>query len=170
VRSHLKTAVGFDIDSCLAHTEHRWGLSPMVDPDSDWTRYCAARLGDSPIRGTVTAARLHYEHRQVHLWSGSEASAEAVTRQWLDLHRVPFDGLRLRPDGDDRSNAELKISWILELRESGIETVLFYEDHPEVAADIEAKTGIPVLVVNPCYSADAHKFQQGVLDNRGGGL
>jgi hypothetical protein len=168
-RGDLKTAVLFDLDSCLADTRHRWHLSPMADPSSTWARYCAARIGDTPIPGTVTAARLHYPHHQVNICSGSEASAEQVTRIWLDRHRVPYDGLALRTD-PDASNADCKVRYIEFLRSLGIETVLFYEDHPDVARDIEERTGVPVACVNARYPEDAHKFRQTAFDNRGGGL
>lgn len=169
-RSELKTAVGFDLDSCLAYTRARWHLSPMADPASDWDRYCAARMSDTPIAGTVAAARLHYPHHQVHVFSGSEESSERVTRKWLDFHRIPFDVLRQRPPGCGTPNGLLKAGWILELREHGTETVLFFEDHPDSAADIEKLTGVPVMVVNPRYPEDEEKFRRGVADGKGGGL
>lgn len=169
-RRYLRTAVGFDIDSTLADTRHRWSLSPMADPASDWGRYCDARMGDTPIAGTVAALRAHYLYHQVHLFSGSEDSSGPVTRRWLDRHRIPFDALRQRPAGDDRGNAELKIDFIGDLRTAGIEVVLFYEDHPDVAREIGAKTGVPVLVVNPCYPEDLEKFRSQAFDGMGGGL
>jgi phosphoglycolate phosphatase-like HAD superfamily hydrolase len=166
----LRTAVGFDLDSTLCNTRHRWHLSPMADPESSWEKYCAARIGDTPIPGVVAAARLHYLYNQIHIWSGSESSSDQVTRRWLTRHRVPFDDLRQRPPGDDSPNAELKIRFIEELRAKGIETVLFFEDVPDVGRQIEEKTGVPVLVVNPCYPEDEEKFRRGTHDGRGGGL
>lgn len=168
-RGGLRTAVLFDLDSCLADTRHRWGLSPVADPSSSWDKYCAARMGDVPIPGTVAAARLHYPHHQVNICSGSEASAEQVTRAWLSLHRIPYDALVLRTD-PDASNVDIKVDYIGFLRSLGIEPVLFYEDHPDVAGEIQERTGVPVLCVNPRYPEDAHKFQRAVFDNRGGGL
>jgi hypothetical protein len=169
-RDRLKTAVWFDIDSCLADTRHRWGLSPMADPESSWDIYCAARMGDLPIPGTVAAARVHYMHHQVHLFSGSEDSSGDVTRKWLDTFRVPYDGLRQRAAGDDRANADIKIGYIQDLQALGIEVILGYEDHQDVAPVVYARTGVPVVGVNPFYPQDAAKFQQAVLDGRGGGL
>jgi uncharacterized HAD superfamily protein len=112
---------------------------------------------------------MHYPHHQVNLCSGSEASAEQVTRAWLTLHRIPFDALVLRTD-PDATNADIKVGYIWFLRSFGIEPVLFYEDHPDVAREICERTGVPVLGVNPFYPQDAHKFQQKTFDNRGGGL
>lgn len=169
-REDIRTAVGFDMDSTLANTRHRWGLSPMADPSSNWEKYCAARMGDLPFRGPATLARLSHPVHQVHIWSGSEESSREVTRAWLDLHQVPFDDLRQRPFGDHTPNGLLKARFILELRERGIETVLYVEDHPDSARTIEHLTGVPVLVVNPCYPEDEEKFRRGRSDGMGGGL
>lgn len=168
-REDLKTAVCFDLDSCLAWTRNRWHLSPSADPASDWHKYCAARMGDAPIAGTVRAAELHYPHHQVHIISGSSDSSRAVTLAWLDLHHIPFDSLKQRPAGDETANGMLKVRFIRELNVQGIDVVLFYEDHPRTAEEI-GLAGVPVLGVNPFYPEDAHKFQQGAFDNRGGGL
>jgi hypothetical protein len=169
-RLELRTAVWFDFDSTLAHTRHRWHLSPMADPDSTWDAYCAARTGDTPIAGPVAAARVHYLHHQVHVFSGSAESSRQVSLQWLDRHRVPYDSLRQRPPGDRRNNAEIKIGYIRELQALGIDVLFGYEDHPEVAADIEKETGTPVIVVNPRYPEDEEKFRRGRHDGMGGGL
>jgi uncharacterized HAD superfamily protein len=142
----------------------------MANPLSSWDVYCAARMDDAPIPGTVTLARLLYPHHQVHVCSGSEASSANVTRSWLDTHRVPYDVLRQRAEGDHRPNAELKIAYIEELHASGLRVVLFLEDHPEVAAQISWRTGVPVLGVNPFYPEDAEKFRSQVSDGAGGGL
>ena len=169
-REDLKTAVVFDRDSCLSLTRHRWHLSPMADPERTWDDYCAAAGGDQPNPGAVRAARLHYPHHQVHVCSGSQDSAEAVTRRWLAEQHVPFDALRLRAAGDHTPNGALKARYVLELRAQGIEVVLFYEDHPDAAAEIYRLTGVPVLGVNPFYPDDAEKFRRQVFDGAGGGL
>jgi precorrin-6B methylase 1 len=169
-RGNLKTAVGFDLDSSLANTRHRWHLAPAAEPGADWEPYCAARMGDMPFPGPAAAARLHYPAHQVHIFSGSSASSEAVTRQWLSLHRIPFDGLRQRARGDRRENADIKVGYIEDLRESGILMVLYYEDHPDVATEIYERTGVPVVILNPCYPEDEERFRRQSIDAAGGGL
>lgn len=169
-REALDTAVLVDLDSTLCDTRHRWHLSPMADPESSWHAYCAARMGDLPILGTVTLVRLLYPHHQVHVCSGSDDSSGDVTRSWLAMHRVPYDVLRQRPAGDYRKNHVLKISYIEELRGRGIHVALFLEDHPEVAREIPLATGVPVLGVNPFYPEDMEKFRSQAFDGAGGGL
>jgi hypothetical protein len=170
-RSTLRTAVLFDRDSTLGNTRHRWHLSPMKDPTSSWEMYAAACWWDPPIPGTVAAARLHYQHHRVHICSGMDGSAYETNLSWLERHRVPYDEVRLRRAGDvETPNADLKVGYILELKSRGIETVLCYEDWGPAAADIERRTGVPVVGVNPFYPDDDAKFQQQVHDSVGGGL
>lgn len=169
-RDDLKTAVLFDRDSCLSLTRHRWHLSPSVDPDSNWDAYCAAAADDEPNPGVVTAAQLAWPHHQVHVCSGSNASAESVTRGWLTRHGVLFDGLRLRAAGDETPNGLLKVTYIMELRARGIEVVLAYEDWGPAARDIAELAGVPVVGVNPFYPEDAARMQQAAFDGMGGGL
>jgi hypothetical protein len=169
-REQLETAVLFDLDSTLGDTRHRWSLSPMANPESSWDAYCGARMGDTPLLGPVTAARLHYPHHQVHICSGSGDSSREVTVSWLGMHRVPYDVLYQRPEGDHRPNIEVKVSYIEQLRASGLRVVLYYEDFPEVAAEIPRRTGVPVVCVNPCYPEDMEKFRSQVFDAAGGGL
>lgn len=155
-RSLLRTAVLFDRDSTLGHTRHRWHLSPMKDP---------------PIPGSVAAARLHWPHHRIHVCSGMDGSAYGANLNWLNWHKIPYDEVRLRPAGDTEiPNADLKVSYILELRSRGIETVLCYEDWGPAATEIHERTGVPVVGVNPFYPEDEAKFQQQVHDSVGGGL
>lgn len=169
-REDLDSVVIADIDSTVADTRQRWHLSPMADPNSSWHAFCAARMSDLPIAGTVTLLRMLYPHHQVHLCSGSEESSRDVTRSWLAMHRVPHDVLRQRAEGDRRPNAEVKIAYIEELRARGLHVALFLEDHPDVGVQIPRRTGVPVLGVNPFYPEDEEKFRQGGFDGMGGGL
>jgi hypothetical protein len=170
-RDQLRTAVLFDRDSTLGDTRHRWDLSPMKDPTSSWRVYAAACGGDAPIPGTVAAARLHAPHHRIHICSGMDGSAYEINLGWLDRHKIPYDEVRLRPAGDTEiPNADLKVSYILELRSRGIEPVLFFEDWGPAAADIYGRTGVPVVGVNPFYPPAVASFQQQVHDGVGGGL
>jgi len=169
-RSELKTAVVFDKDSTLADTRHRWHLAPGAGAEPDWDAYSAACLGDPLLPGPATLTRLLHPHHQVHVCSGSNDTSRQATLQWLTVHRIPYDALYQRPPGDRRKNWRLKTDYVNSLRALGVEVVLFVEDHPEVAAMIEAETGVPVLGVNPFYPEDAHKLQQVQADGMGGGL
>jgi len=164
------TAVMFDLDSVLADTRHRWGLSPAVNPATTWDDYAAACAGDSPLMGTVMVARLLWPHHQVHIVSGSPQSSWGHRAAWLDRHGVPWDYMRLRhPSEDGMRNGDLKIGYIETVRAAGVEVLLFAEDWGRAAEDIHEHTGVPVLGVNPFYPEDALKFQQLQVDGAGGG-
>jgi phosphoglycolate phosphatase-like HAD superfamily hydrolase len=169
-REDLKTAVVFDKDSTLGDTRHRWHLAPGAGTEPDWDAYSAACLGDEPLPGPATLARLLHPYHQVHVCSGSNHSSRQVTLQWLTRCRIPYDALYQRSPGDFRKNWQLKAGYVNSLRALGVEVVLFVEDHPEVAAMIEAETGVPVLGVNPFYPEDLHKLHQVQGDGLGGGL
>jgi hypothetical protein len=165
------TVVVFDKDSCLFRTQQRWGLIPTRNPESSWEDYSRACGGDEPIHGTIAAARLHWRWHQVHICSAANDAAEPEIRRLLDTHHVPFDGLKLRERGDDRSGPDLKVAYIQALRAQGLEVVLFYEDYRDCATTIERETGVPVVGVNPFYDDDVSGLRHtDRLDATGGGL
>jgi hypothetical protein len=170
LRRSIRTVVLSDLDSTIAHTQHRWHLAPSVDPTSDWDKYAAACMGDSPVLGVVTALRLFSQHHLVHIVSGRTATAQVLTERWLDVYRVPYDALALRAVGDYRANADIKVAYIEDLRSRGFDPVLFYEDHPDVVREIQERANVPVVGVNPFYAEDAAKVQHLVFDGMGGGL
>jgi hypothetical protein len=169
IRAYLRTAVLFDKDSTLFDTRQRWYLSPMRDPRSSWSRYSQACTGDAPMPGPIQALRLHYQHHQVHIVSGASDDARLEIIELLSMHEVPYDVLRLKAPTDQRENAEYKVAYAEELRASGIEPVLFYEDWGPAAARIA--TVVPVIGVNPFYPPEESSFQSAVAaDGIGGGL
>lgn len=164
------TAVVYDLDSTLAHTRHRWHLSPMTDPSSSWEIYSGACLDDSPLAGTIARLRLDWYHHEVHICSGRGAAAQKQTDQWLLKHVGPFyDYLTLRPVGDETPNGTLKVNYIKGVQMAGTDVVLAYEDWPDAARQIYEETGVPVLGVNPFYEEDDSKATF-VSDGIGGGL
>lgn len=168
-REELRTVVVFDKDSCLGDTRHRWHLVPKDGP-ADWEAYSMACGGDAPLRGTVALARLLYPANLIHVCSGSNDSSRQVTEQWMTRNRIPYDAIYQRPAGDKRENWQLKVDYVNFLQASGLEVVLFAEDHPDVGPRIEAETGVPVLGVNPFYPEDTARLQQVARDGLGGGL
>lgn len=164
------TAVLFDKDSTLFNTYQRWHLSPMRDPSSSWDAYSRACADDAPMPGTIRAAELHWPHHQVHICTGASTGAEQEARVQLVRYGVCFDYLKMKAPDDARPNEEFKIAYVLELRESGTEVVLFYEDWGPAALAIYEKTGVPVVGVNPFYPEDMVRFQQSAADGIGGGL
>jgi beta-phosphoglucomutase-like phosphatase (HAD superfamily) len=146
------TAVLFDLDSTLRDSRHRHYLSPAVNPDSTWHDYSAAGVYDAPMPGPITALRLLHEFNQVHIVSGSNESARDLTMGWLTEHigLEYIDHVALRADGDFSPNGLLKVNYARQLEQDGTKVVLFWEDWPSAAEELE-KAGYPVVCVNPRY-------------------
>lgn len=149
-------AVLFDLDSTIANTYHRQHMVPAIrDGKLTWDDYAMACAEDETFPGVVRLATLMWMHFQVHIVSGRSDVALDLTDRWLRRYGVPFDVLKLRPPGHYESNSEFKISYIRELKAAGIDASLFVEDWKSTGDEITAATGVPCLIVNPCYPEDA---------------
>jgi hypothetical protein len=146
------TVVVYDLDSTVADTRHRWGLTPRNDPASDWEKYSLACSGDTALPGTVRRMELDWPYHQVHICTGRSRVALERTEQWLLKHVGPFwDHLEMRPARDRTPNGEFKIRYVRKLQAAGLDVVLFYEDWEKSANEIYDETKVPVLGINPFY-------------------
>jgi len=147
----------WDKDSTLADTLHRgYMVARIATGELTWTDYSMAAADDGIIEGPVRLLRLlrNAGWRNI-IVSGANTEAELPIRKWATRHSVHFDGLVLRATGNHQGNGPYKVAVIAELRAMGLEPVLYVEDWAEVATQIREETGVPVLVVNPCYPPEA---------------
>lgn len=147
----------WDKDSTLAHTLHRQHMIEQIKAgQATWNDYSLACEGDGVIDGTAALMRLLSASGWLQfIVSGANAEAEPQIRAWALAHRIPYDGLILRATGNHQPNPAFKIGQIHALRDCGQEPMLFVEDWPACADQIREATGVPVLVVNPCYPGDS---------------
>lgn len=152
-------AVGFDLDSTIAHTYHRqWMVKeiqarPKFPGQKTWDDYSMECENDTPIEGTVALMRsLPYLK---FIITGRSAGAMGLTREWLAKHDIPYDGLLMRPAGDRTPNGKYKVQMLRRIADEGYKVFLFVEDYPEAAEYITEHTGIPCLLVNANYPPDA---------------
>lgn len=150
-------AIGWDKDSTLADSSQRHHmLADCRAGRRTWGEYAAACVNDKPVEAAVTLMRLLGEFCHNIVMSGAEDCPEA--RGWLSTHLalwehgpLLYDDVRFRQPGDDIDNGLLKVRWIKEYQDKGYEFALYVEDWPVTAQLIREQTGIPVLVLNPCY-------------------
>lgn len=152
-----------DLDSTLRNTKQRHHLAPkkgakaqgdgvLDHVHADWLDYAMACAEDVPMMGPIMVLRMARAHgHAIHIVSGCSEEARSLTEAWLYKHDVPFDTLRMHSAHDVTNNAEYKIQHVHYLQERGFEPILFLEDWPSVARQIERETGVPVLLVNPDY-------------------
>src|ERR1700733_7647805 len=93
-----------------------------------------------------------YMQKQVHICSARSAVARRLTENWLGMNTGnSYDFLRLRDLGNRLPGRMLKAEYILDLKATGIDVVLVYEDLKADADFITEETGVPVVLVNPAY-------------------
>lgn len=140
-----------DLDSTIADTSPRHHLSPFADSTQTWHSYSKACVLDKPIKGTITLLRMFQESgRLINILTGRRSSARAETIDWLEIHKVPWDVLRMREEADEAwSNIEYKVNYIKDLT-CGIPEIFISDYFPECTA-VEQQLRIPSLCVNPGF-------------------
>lgn len=143
--------VGWDLDSTVFDTQHRQHMVPEIKAgNGTWEEYSLACTGDTPILASLVAMRVMRQSSHVAI-SARYMCAFDATWNVVREHSVPLEEIYLRPDGDNTDNGVFKVAKLRQLEAMGYHFRLFVEDWPETAAYIRQHTGIPVLVVNPCY-------------------
>ncbi len=132
----------FDLDGTLADCTHRVPLIP------DWDAFFAACDKDKPIWAIIDVYNALFDHDawDIHIWSGRRDSEREKTVHWIERHHIHSPGvLKMRPAGDDRSDAELKSQW---LDEAEFVPMLIFEDRASVV-QMYRDRGIRVAQVAP---------------------
>ena len=114
-----------DIDGTLALRGHR---SPY-----DWRSV----LSDLPNLPVITAVRALANYEQVDaiiMVSGREERARALTQDWLESQRIPFDELFMRRNGDYRPDEVVKEEIFLSQIEPRFSVQGVIEDRRRVVA------------------------------------
>lgn len=144
--------IGWDLDSTMFSTRGRHGMIPLIRAGhATWDDYAMACESDKPFPGAVALCHLLSQvGRQVAI-SGRSALALDLTWKVVRHYKIPLDDIMLRPSGDLTPTAVFKVARIRDLERQGYIVRLFLEDDPEVAELIMQMTGVPVMVVNPCY-------------------
>jgi hypothetical protein len=151
-RRLIKNVVMCDLDSTICNTYHRSHLAPKDKINGDWLEFSMACQGDGPIEGVIKTVKLLYPTNRIAICSGRDISALDKTITWLAESEVPYDEIYLCDYSVDKTitNWQYKVQQIADMRSRGYNPVLFIEDFPFTAQEIE-KVGVPVLCVNPRY-------------------
>lgn len=137
----------WDLDSTLARTLHRRYLVPFIkEGEATWHDYSMLCKDDEPIEGSVALMRELTGHSHLAI-SGRSSRALSMTWTWVRYHKVPLNGIVLRPD--DTENGAFKVRIVNALKALGADIRLFFEDYDVAAAEIREQTGVPVVGINP---------------------
>ncbi len=133
-----------DIDGVVADVRHR--LHHVERRPKDWKAFFAAadRDGVHP-EGAALVQVLTADHDVVFL-TGRPAHLERVTRRWLERHGMGGHRLIMRPGGDHRPAAVLKVERLRQLADEA-DVQLVVDDDPLVLAAVEA-AGFTTMVAD----------------------
>jgi hypothetical protein len=123
-----------DIDGVVADVRHR--LEYVMTRPKDWDAFFAAARHDPPHdEGIFLVRRLARDHDVIFL-TGRPDRLRRDTSAWLEQHGIGGHRLVMRPDGDRRPAARVKLELVRELaRERSIAVVV--DDDPMVLATMK---------------------------------
>ena len=101
--------VVYDLDGTLGDDIHRQHHLDGAEPD--WDSYFSDCVDDPPNPAICLLAATLYDSPEwysVEIWTGRPERVRKATERWLAAHGVRYDVLRMRADGDHRTNAEYK--------------------------------------------------------------
>lgn len=95
-------AIICDIDGTLAHRQEIGGIarSPY-----DWHRV-SEDMVDENIAELIR--KLNASGLWIAIFSGRDSVCHAQTTKWLNDNKIPYDGLYMRPQGDNRKDSVVK--------------------------------------------------------------
>lgn len=124
-----------DIDGVLADVRHR--LHHLQRRPKDWRRFFAAARDDhAHPEGLAVVERLREDH-EVLLLTGRPEHLRAATAEWLARHGLGDLRLVMRPGGDRRPAARVKVEQLAALA-AGRTVGIVVDDDPQVIAAMAA--------------------------------
>jgi hypothetical protein len=138
------SGVVLDIDGVLADVRHR--LHHLESRPKDWDSFFAAAPADPLLDiGADFARRASSTHVVVYL-TGRPDWLRTQTQQWLDEHNLPQGRLLMRPDGDRRPAAVIKLNHLRALRkELPVDLIV---DDDKAVLDVARRAGFMVQLAD----------------------
>ncbi|MDO6755970.1 hypothetical protein Q4598_06995 [Phaeobacter inhibens] len=134
----------FDIDGTLAKIDHRRPL--VVGKKPDWKTFNSLMGDDVPNEPIVDLYRALWETKRYELIlvSGRGEEFRSVTETWLTWNLIPFGKLLMRPQGDFRSDVEIKQEILDGLLSEG-KTISFVVDDRDSVVEMWRRNNITCL-------------------------
>ena len=133
-----------DIDGVIADARHR--LHHLDRRPKNWKAFFAEAVHDEPHpEGLAVVAKLAEDHEIVFL-TGRPAELEADTRRWLTDQGLGGHDVIMRPAGDRRPAAQIKVRLLRDYAD-GREVAMVVDDDPDVIATMRA-AGYPTFLAD----------------------
>lgn len=145
-----KNIVILDLDGTLALIDHRrhfvQGKGSKATKE-DWANFYAACVDDKPNEPVIAVLRMmRIWGIEVVIFSGRGDEVREQTQIWLLDNEIPYDKLRMRPEGDYTPDEKLKEKWLEEFDQSKILCV--FDDRQKVV-DMWRSKGLACFQVAP---------------------
>lgn len=132
---NLPFVVVSDLDGTLT-------LGPKNRSPYDW-----AKVGQDDINLGVAhvldGVRI-INYCKIIIFSGRDAVCRPETEEWLERHDIEYDELHMRPEGDTRSDSEIKSELIEQHIKGKYNVLIWFDDRVRVANTLRDVYGINV--------------------------
>ena len=137
----MRTVI-FDIDGTLSNPEHR--LHYLTGANKDWDAFLSACGEDAPYSEMIRLCNVVARSFIIMLVTGRSEKFRKMTEDWLEKHKVRYDGLYMRPDGDFRPDHVIKSEILDRLLAAGHEIDFVVDDRQSVV-DMWRSRGLTCL-------------------------
>jgi acid phosphatase class B len=131
----MRKTVIFDLDGTLALIDERRTLATKPNGKLNWKVFFEpTNIGlDKPNIPVIEMAKmLKSQGHSVVIFSGRDSISRNETIEWLNKHSVPFDVLKMRPEGSHTPDDVLKKNWLDKLFPIKSDILCVFDDRDKV--------------------------------------
>lgn len=131
----MKKTVIFDLDGTLALIDKRRALAAKADGKINWKTFfdpANIQLDEPNVPVIEMAKMLKAQGHSVVIFSGRDSISRTETIAWLNQFGVPFDVLKMRPEGSFTPDDVLKQDWLDQLFPVKSDILCIFDDRDKV--------------------------------------
>ena len=131
----MKKTVIFDLDGTLALIDKRRALAAKDNGKINWKTFfdpMNISLDEPNIPVIEMAKTLKAQGHSVVIFSGRDSISRTETMAWLKKFGVPFDVLKMRPEGSFTPDDVLKQDWLDQLFPNKSDILCIFDDRDKV--------------------------------------
>ena len=131
----MKKTVIFDLDGTLALIDKRRALAAKANGKINWKTFFDPgniQLDEPNVPVIEMAKMLKAQGHSVVIFSGRDSISRTETIAWLNQFGVPFDVLKMRPEGSFTPDDVLKQDWLDQLFPVKSDVLCIFDDRDKV--------------------------------------